>query len=503
MKQKLYILPVLAALLFACAPEEKPGAGNAVAMETDKTRLEFVSEGGEDTFTVTASEKVYVVPGENWIATRTAAGVSSDETIVTVTVSPNTSDEEREGRISVVAGEEKLYVEVHQAASGPEPLPGPEDNAAWRLAAKLGMGWNLGNQMDAHSNGEANETCWGNPATTQTAFDKIKDAGFKSVRIPVTWLGHFGEAPDYKIDEAWMNRVAEIVGYAENAGLNAIVNIHHDGADSAHWLDIKTAATDASANSRIEEQIAAIWAQIAEKFKDKGDFLIFESFNEIHDGGWGWGVNRTDGGKQYACLNGWNQVFVDAVRATGGQNASRFLAVPGYCTNADLTIENFVMPEDDADGRLIVAVHYYDPSEYTLTAKYSEWGHTAVSGKAPGSEEDVKAVFSRLNAKYVSNGIPVYLGEMGCVNRATEREQSFQQYYFEYVVKAAKTYGLSPFVWDNGATGTGEEQHAFINHGTGAYCSTGAQKAVEAMVRAMNTGDDSYTLNYVYANAPK
>ena len=337
-----------------------------------------------------------------------------------------------------------------------------------------------------------------------STFDKVKSAGFSSVRIPVTWLGHIGPAPDYTIDPEWLDRVAELVGYAGNAGLNVIINMHHDGADSEHWLNIREAALDPEKDRQINEQISAMWTQIAGKFIDKGDFLIFEAFNEIHDGGWGWGANRTDGGKQYACLNGWNRTFVKAVRSAGGANEDRYLAVPGYCTNPDLTMEYLELPEDVVEDRLMVSVHYYDPNEYTLTAKYPEWGHTAQAGKCAGSDEEehVKDVFSALHEKFISKGIPVYIGETGCVNRATELEQAFQRYWFEYVLKAAKTYGMSAFVWDNGAKGTGNEQHGFIDHATGEYCSEPARLAVETMVRAMNGGDESYTLETVYDNAP-
>lgn len=386
----------------------------------------------------------------------------------------------------------------------PDPVPGTDSQIAWQVAEKLGLGWNLGNQMDAHVNGVSSETGWGNPAATQATFDKVKSAGFSSVRIPVTWLGHIGPAPDYTIDPEWLDRVAELVGYAGNAGLNVIINMHHDGADSEHWLNIREAALDPEKDRQINEQISAMWTQIAGKFIDKGDFLIFEAFNEIHDGGWGWGANRTDGGKQYACLNGWNRTFVKAVRSAGGANEDRYLAVPGYCTNPDLTMEYLELPEDVVEDRLMVSVHYYDPNEYTLTAKYPEWGHTAQPGKCagPDEEEHVKDVFSALHEKFISKGIPVYIGEIGCVNRATELEQAFQRYWFEYVLKAAKTYGMSAFVWDNGAKGTGNEQHGFIDHATGEYCSEPARLAVETMVRAMNDGDGSYTLETVYDNAP-
>ena len=142
-----------------------------------------------------------------------------------------------------------------------------DGTSAVTVAESIGLGWNLGNQMDAFSDEAANETCWGNSMATQAAFYKLKAAGFSSVRIPVTWLGHFGEAPDYKIEERWMDRVNELVGYAEKAGLKAIINIHHDGSESKHWLNIVKAVNDSSANEAIKQQLTALWKQISNRFK--------------------------------------------------------------------------------------------------------------------------------------------------------------------------------------------------------------------------------------------
>ena len=370
------------------------------------------------------------------------------------------------------------------------------------MAARLGMGWNLGNHFDAHNNGVSGETAWGNPKATQATFTKLRAIGFKTVRIPVTWLGHIGAAPEYKIEEAWLNRVAEVVGYAESAGLNVIINMHHDGADSNHWLDIKTAAKDQEVQKQIVAQVKAMWTQIAEKFRDKGDFLIFEAFNEIHDGGWGWGENRSDGGKQYACLNEWNQTFVDAVRAAGGSNASRVLGIPAYCTNVDIALESFQMPDDTVKDKLMISVHCYDPHEYTLTAKYSEWGHNAAaSKKAPGDNEaELRRVFEKLYPNYVSKGIPVYFGEFGCVNRATGREQQFQQYYLKYFTKLAALNGVPSVIWDNGAAGAGNEKHAFVNHASGEFCSEEARAAIQAMIGSYT---DSRSLDDIYDSSPE
>ena len=492
------IVYILAAMLLAmsCGPES-PEQQENVILSVDKTTLDFNTDGGEKTFTVTSSGQFSVVPGEKWLTAKKGAR-SGDKTVVTVTATKNYALEARQTKITITSGDQKRYVEVSQKSA----TEAPSGDITKDYAARLGIGWNLGNHFDAYNNGVSGETAWGNPKATQATMNKVKAAGFSTVRIPVTWMGHIGAAPDYKIDEKWLNRVAEVVGYAEAAGLNAIVNMHHDGADSKNWLDIKTAAKDPAVHQQILDQVSAMWRQIADKFKDKGDFLIFEAFNEIHDGGWGWGENRNDGGKQYQCLNEWNQAFVDAVRASGGENADRILGIPAYCTNVDIAVQTFVMPEDVVEGRLIMAVHCYDPYDYTLPATKSEWGHTADESKkvSGNNEADLKRVFEKIYNNFIKKGIPVYMGEFGCVNRATAREQAFQQYYLKYYAKLAKTYFVPSIIWDNGAKGAGNEKHAFIDHGTGEYCSPEAKAAIEALVDSYK---NTLSLEDIYNSAPK
>lgn len=362
----------------------------------------------------------------------------------------------------------------------------------------LGLGWNLGNQLDAFKDNVASETAWGNSPVSQATMDGLREAGFTSVRIPVTWLGHIGDTPDYLLDTAWLDRVAEVVGYAEKAGLKAIVNIHHDGG---HWLDIGAASRDSVQADTISRMLAAVWTQIARRFADKGDFLYFESMNEIHDGGWGWGANRTDGGKQYAIFNDWQQVFVDAVRSTGANNTTRWLGIPSYCTNIDLA-EYLVLPDDPA-GRIMVAVHCYEPYEYALENKYTEWGHTAdESRKYSGDNEAaVRNEFAKVKKRYVDRGIPVYIGEFGNVHRSDDRAEAFRKYYLEYFCKAARDNGLSLFFWDNGATGAGRECSGLIDHSTGAYINNG-KEIIDAMVKGYFTQSPDYTLQSVYSSAP-
>lgn len=453
-------------------------------------------DGGTLTIVVSATEIPSGVCDPSSFATLKSKSAKDGNFVFVYSVNANDGDA-RSAKFTFAISDKHVSCEVHQKGIVRTPLgEGP--------ANYVGLGWNLGNQLDAHANGMANETSWGNPKTTQALFNKLKADGFHTVRIPVTWLGKVGPAPDYEIDRQWLDRVYEVVGYAEKAGLRAIVNIHHDGANSEYWLNVKKAATDAAFNQLVKDQLKAMWTQIANKFADKGDFLIFEPFNEIHDGGWGWGDNRKDGGKQYACVNQWNQTFVDAVRATGGNNATRYLAAVGYCTNPDLTMENLVLPVDPTSDRLLVAVHFYDPNSFTLEATKTEWGHTGDAGKKEtwGQEADVEKLFAKLKAKYVDKGIPVYLGESGCVHHTTERAEMFRKYYMEYIFKAARDNGLGIVVWDNGSKGAGRECHGYYTHDNGSYINNSSE-LIEIMSKAYNTTDPTYTLKSVYDSAPQ
>lgn len=457
--------------------------------------------GGTIQVKLTTNGVVKITSNDSWITESSDTRSAMEEQTVTLSIASNRSAA-RTGTVTFTLGSLNETVTISQLAGGSGELEGGD---AWTVAKELGLGWNLGNQLDSHINGVANETSWGNQKTTQVLFDKLAEAGITAVRIPVTWMGHIGAGPTYTIEKSWMDRVAEVVSYAENAGLKAIINIHHDGADSNYWLDIKNAALNATVNAEIKTELSAVWTQIAERFKEKGTFLLFESMNEIHDGQWGWGANRTDGGKQYAVLNEWNQTFVNAVRAVGGKNDNRFLGIPSYSANPDYAVDGSLkIPSDKVANRLLISVHYYAPTDYTLGAKYSEWGHTAAADKKDswGDEEYVKEVFGKLKKEYIDKNIPVYVGEMGNVHRADTRAENFRKYYLEYICKAAKTYGLTPFYWDNGGSGAASETSGLFNHSTGAYLNN-AKDIVEIMKKAIFTEDASYTLQTVYDNAPQ
>jgi len=394
------------------------------------------------------------------------------------------------------------------ACQAQEKKQRPMDNEAIQFAMSMGIGWNLGNQMDAHYDGCSYETGWGNKAATQQTFNGLAKAGFRSVRIPVTWMGHIGNAPTYTIEKGWMDRVDELVHMAHKAGLIVIINIHHDGfgasdtpSKGAHWIDLPAAVADEERNQLIKQELTMVWLQIGKRFANDGEWLVFETLNEIQDGGWGGGANRTDGGAQYKVLNEWNQVCVDAIRAAGGKNETRYIGVPGYVCNPELTVENLVLPTDNVPNRLMVAVHSYDPWDFAGSAAVQEWGHTGVDVVQGVGEEAYVNMLNRLFNMYVRRGIPVYFGEFGAVRRANKDDEQFRLYYFRYICKAMRDRRIPALYWDNGNSKGGNDGFGVIDHATGRYIGSGEQ-AVRAMVDSWENNDPSYTLQSIYDSAP-
>lgn len=469
-----------------------------VKMTSDKTSISFDRFGGETVVTVTSSMQPSASTDASWCLVQTGTIGSDKTTAITVAAPANRKASAQSGTLTVTCGTQKLSIPLSL-----EAYQKPETAAATALTPEMvfeamAPGWNMGNHMDAISNDVASETAWGNAKATQATLDGVKAAGFKAVRICVTWQGHIGEAPAYRLDEKWLGRVEEIVGYAEKAGLVAIVNTHHD---ESYWLDIN------KASEKTKDEIFSVWTQIAQRFRDKGEWLVMESFNEIQDGGWGWSeAFKADPKRQYDILNSWNQVFVDAVRATGGNNATRWLGIPGYAASPQFTIAGLTLPEDyTSANRLIVAVHDYDPYNYTLSNPLvAQWGHTADPAKrcSDQDEKNVVDVFDNLKAAYLDKDIPVYLGEFGC-SRHKEEDLPYQMYYIEYFCKAAADHLLPMYLWDNGVSGSGSETHGYFNHGTGQLLDETAKALVERIVKAATNKEAAYTLESIYNSAPK
>lgn len=320
----------------------------------------------------------------------------------------------------------------------------------------MGAGWNLGNSMDAYSGSGASETAWGNPKITKELIDSVKSAGFKTIRIPVSYLGKVDENNNYVIDQSWLDRLKEIVDYATDDGMYVIINIHHDGNNDRNygaWIDCS-----ASDQTKVQEKFRRMWEQIADCFKGYGDKLIFESMNEIHEeDNWNSTPKKST---FYDNLNALNQIFVDTVRASGGSNSTRWLLIPGYNTNIDGTVGgSFKLPSDSASGRLMVSVHYYDPYDFALNegSQIYKWGNDASKGKKTnwGHEDYVEQQMQKLYNVFTSKGIPVIIGEYGAIDKTWSDTASseYRRYYFEYVAKSAVNHGCVPVYWDNGYDG--------------------------------------------------
>ena len=369
---------------------------------------------------------------------------------------------------------------------------------------EITLGVNIGNTLDAVDTWTnpgkpvSIETAWGNPKANQTYINGLKTLGFNIVRIPVTWTGHIGSAPNYKVDEAWLKRVAEVAGYAKTAGLKAFINIHHDGNHGIRgcWLDINKAMANTADRDKIAAQYEAVWKQIAEYFKNYGDWLMFQGFNEIHDGSWdsGDGANAT---AKYAIINDWNRRFTSAVRGTGGNNEKRYLIYYGYNTSSKIADAGtqFMLPPDTGNtGRQIVAFHFYDPWPFAGEAKDPNWT-TEISDKS-----NINSVFNNMKTKFIDNNIPVIIGENGparyvkhknnpeysSANVATATQKRLA--YIDYFYGKAKENGIVPCYWENGSYSgdTAEEgDFSLINRNNGQPKSPECRTVIEHMVAAI------------------
>lgn len=319
----------------------------------------------------------------------------------------------------------------------------PDGLSSVELTQQMGTGWNLGNSLEAIGG----ETAWGNPPTTPELIDAVKAAGFDNIRIPVAW-SVFSDEQNYVIDSDWMARVEEVVNYALDADLYVMMNIHWDGG----WMQ-PTYADQEYVNNRLE----VMWTQIAEHFEDYDHRLLFAGTNEVMvEGDYG-----TPTEEYYTVQNSFNQTFVDTVRATGGDNADRYLVVQGYNTNIDHTVNFVDIPEDPADDRLLMEVHYYDPYNFTLneSSDITQWGAIATDPEVTETWADepyVDTQFQRMQTDFVDQGIGVILGEYGVISRFNVPDHdTYRRYWNEYITQSALVHGLVPVYWDNGYAGNG------------------------------------------------
>lgn len=337
------------------------------------------------------------------------------------------------------------------------------------LTRLMGVGWNVGNSLDA----VGGETNWGNPLITQQLINSVKAAGFDTLRVPVAW-SKFSNEQNFTIQSSWMNRVEEVVNYALNANMYVIINIHWDGG----WMQ-PTYAQQNYVNNRL----SIMWTQIATHFRNYDDRLLFAGTNEVMvDGDYG-----TPTVEYYTVQNSFNQTFIDTVRATGGRNATRHLVVQGFNTNIDHTINFVEIPVDTVANRLMMEVHYYDPYNFTLneSSNITQWGSIATNPNATetwANESYVDSQFQRMKTNFVDRGIGVILGEYGVISRPNVMgHETYRIYWNEYITQSAIDHGLVPVYWDNGYAGNAGMAIFDRNNGNQLY-----PNIVNAIVKAVD-----------------
>lgn len=321
----------------------------------------------------------------------------------------------------------------------------------------MGNGINLGNTLEACDNNVgiktntplSYETHWGQPKTTQAMIDGMKAAGFDTIRIPVAWMTnatHLYEG-DYTIDADYMDRVEEVVRYARKAGMYVIINDHWDGG----WYGM-FGSESAETRALAMEAYKGMWQQIAERFRDYSDYLIFESANEELGGRFDENsplycsdsvVTYLTDDERYALTNEINQTFVDVVRATGGNNATRFLLIAGYSTDINQTCDDrFQMPKDTVDSKLMVSVHYYDPWSYCGAS-------SAVSATKWGKVSDYEYLDQQLAkmTKFTEAGYGVVIGEYGALPCSDGLKDNTLAYHTAFLDACTK-YNLTNCLWD-------------------------------------------------------
>lgn len=310
------------------------------------------------------------------------------------------------------------------------------DIPSTQIVEEMFLGWNLGNTLDA----DPNETAWGNPVTTQAMIDAVHDAGFNTVRIPVTWMHHMGGAPDYSIDGSWMDRVEEVVGYVVSNDMYAILNCHHE-----EWVSVMPNGD----HDAVEEQLEALWTQVARRFSGYDEHLVFETLNEPRTRDETEWTGGTPAARQL--INRYNLAAVNAIRATGGNNTLRHIMIPTHAANpSNETIADLEIPNDDP--RIIVSLHTYYPYELSLG-----------SGGDWGSDSDRQAMeqeLDRIHALLPASGRAVVIGEWGTQHR---NNTSVRADHAETYARLVVERGMCPVWWDNGALSEGQDGFGLLD----------------------------------------
>ncbi|SNR54447.1 cellulase family glycosylhydrolase [Flavobacterium sp. ov086] len=469
---KCYLYSALLCLPFfsiwACS-SDKDAADAKTAQKTltvDTNKIDFVSKGNEAVIKVTANVKTWTITSSNtnWLQLSQSTG-GTGSVMVKVIASENTTAEVRTAVLTLNSSEApSVQISVSQVGAAVVGLypsyntnPIAADNSgmsstAAQLGAKIKLGWNIGNTMEA----TGGETAWGNPKVTKALIDAVKANGFNAIRIPCSWNQYLENSATAKIKADWLNRVKEVVQYCVDNDMYVLVNIHWDGG----WLENNITEAKKVENNAKQK---AFWEQIATQLRGFDEHLLFASANEP----------AVEDATQMAVLTSYHQTFINAVRSTGGKNAYRTLVVQGPSTDIEKTNKLMLtLPTDSATSRMMVEVHYYSPWNFAGLTKDETWGkmfyywganyHSTTDTERNanwGEETDLEKNFKLMKTQFVDKGIPVLLGEFGAIRRTTLTGDALtlhlasRAYYLKTVVQKAKANGLLPFYWDEGSLG--------------------------------------------------
>ena len=354
----------------------------------------------------------------------------------------------------------------------------------------MGLGWNLGNSLDATGgSGLDTETSWSNPKTTQALIDKVKSLGFNTVRVPVSWGKHVS-GDNYTIDSAWLARVKEVVDYCYKNDMYVILNIHHDTKSSASTSGAGYYPRS-SAYSSSEKFVTSVWSQAAEYFKDYDYHLIFETLNEprLIGTGYEWWFNKwsipSEVKDAIDCINKLNQKAVDTIRDTGSNNRGRLIMCPGYDASIDgATVSGFKLPTDISGNknRIALSVHAYSPYNFAMNV-----GSGSTSTYTSSIKNELQGLFSTLKSNFRDKGIPVVIGEFGSTDKNNTAERV--KWATDYTALAKKN-NIPCVLWDNNAFAVyngnnivlNSEYHGYINRKNNTVTSP-AKDVIEALMK--------------------
>lgn len=363
-----------------------------------------------------------------------------------------------------------------------------EDLNQSQIVEAMGPGWNLGNQLESVTDNVPEETNWGNPVITEKLIQSVKAAGFKSIRIPVSYFAKIDDDKDYTIDSKWLDRVQEVVDYCIKNDLYAVINIHGDGYNTidGSWL-----LCNGKNQTEIKKKYKKVWKQIAERFKNYDEHLLFESMNEEFDGSY-----SEPNKEYYQNINDYNQIFVDTVRKTGDNNTKRWLIIPGWNTNIDYTAGDygFKLPTDQyrnksidkEEQRIMISVHYYSPWDFCggENGVITQWGNEADDPSKTSTTCDETYMKNQLNlmkTTFADKGYPVFIGEYGSIDKTSydSENEYYRAYFARKLCQLSRKNGCIPMYWDNGYNGV---------HGFGLFDRTTCEITQPVIIDAIMEG---------------